>query len=96
MPYAPIQQIPRAVLCYPQAGVETIAKLWLGRPIDGTFFEVRIFEGEVVQMDPDFNAVGNGAEYYTHQTREAAEKDADEERDRSLAGGWLLYNPTIS
>ena len=52
--------------------------------------EVRIFEGEVVQMDPDFNAAGNGVEYYPHQTQEAAEKDADAERDRSLAAGWLL------
>jgi hypothetical protein len=62
---------------------------------DGTFFEVRIFEGEVVQMDPDFNAEGNGAEYYSHDSGAAADKDADEERDRSLAAGWILYSPTI-
>ena len=59
-----------------------------GASDDGTFYEVRIFEGEVVQMDPDFNAAGNGVEYYPHQTQEAAEKDADAERDRSLAAGW--------
>ncbi|MGA9461174.1 MAG: hypothetical protein WBV28_00180 [Terracidiphilus sp.] len=58
---------------------------------DGTFYEVRIFEGEVVQMDPDFNVVGTGAEYYSHDTKEAAENDADTERDRSLAAGWMLY-----
>jgi hypothetical protein len=63
-----------------------------GASDDGTFYEVRIFEGEMVQMDPDFNAVGNGAEYYTHPTQEAADKDADEERDRSLATGWLVYD----
>ena len=62
---------------------------------DGTFYEVRIFEGEAVQMDPDFNAVGSAAEYYTHPTKEAAEKDADAERDRSLAAGWLLYDANI-
>jgi hypothetical protein len=60
---------------------------------DRTFFEVRIFEGESVQMDPDFNAAGPGVEYYSHPTGEEANKDADAERDRSLAAGWLLYNP---
>ena len=34
-------------------------------------------EGEVVQMNPDFNAEGNGAEYYSHDTGAAADKDAD-------------------
>jgi hypothetical protein len=66
-----------------------------GQSEDHTFYEVRIFEGDVVQMEPDFNAVGTGAEYYSHATREAAEKDADAERDRSLAAGWLLYSPKI-
>ena len=46
-------------------------------------------------MNPDFNAEGNGAEYYSHDTGAAADKDADEERDRSLAAGWILYSPTI-
>ena len=59
---------------------------------DRTFYEVRIFEGEVIQMNPDFNAAGSGTEYYSHETREAAEKDADAERDRSIAAGWLLHS----
>jgi hypothetical protein len=42
-------------------------------------------------MDPDFNALG-GIEYYSHDTVEAADRDADAERDRSLAAGWLLYD----
>jgi len=58
---------------------------------DHTFYEVRIFEGDSVQMDPDFNALG-GVEYYSHDTVEAADRDADAERDRSLAAGWLLYD----
>src|SRR5579863_9555903 len=62
---------------------------------DGTFFEVRIFEGEAIQMDPDFNAVGIGAEYYSHPTAGEADQDADAERDRSLASGWMLHNPTV-
>lgn len=66
------------------------------RSDDGTFFEVRIFEGEVVQMEPNFKQLGDGAEYYTHNTKEEADKDADEERDRSLAAGWLAYNPATS
>ena len=41
---------------------------------DRTFYEVRILEGEVVQMDPDFNAVGTGAEYYSHATGERRTK----------------------
>ena len=60
---------------------------------DHTFFEVRLFEGEVIQMDPDFKAVGTNAEYYSHATSEQADKDADAERDRSLAAGWILYGP---
>jgi hypothetical protein len=63
---------------------------------DRTFHEVRIFEGEVVQLDPDFNAVGTDAEYYSHATAEEADKDADAERDRSLATGWRLYSPETS
>jgi hypothetical protein len=59
---------------------------------DRTFYEVRIFEGEVVQMDPDFNAIGAGAEYYSHATGEEADKDADAERDKSLEAGWLLHS----
>jgi hypothetical protein len=60
---------------------------------DGTFYEVRIFEGSSVKMDPDFKTEGINAEYYTHPTREAADKDADEERDRGLAKGWVLQDP---
>ena len=63
------------------------------RSDDGTFYEVRIFEGKVVQMDPDFSAEGGGGGYYIHETIEAADNDADAERDRSLAAGWLLYSP---
>jgi hypothetical protein len=63
---------------------------------DGTFYEVRIFEGEVVQMDPDFKAAGTDTEYYPHATGEAANKDADQECDRGLAAGWLPYNPDYS
>ena len=60
---------------------------------DRTFYEVRIFEGDSVQKDPDFNAV-RGMEYYSHDTAEAADKDADQERDRSVASGWVLFDPT--
>ncbi len=60
---------------------------------DGTFYEVRIFEGKVIKVDPDFKAEGSEAEYYNHPTEEAANKDADGERDKSLADGWLLHDP---
>lgn len=61
---------------------------------DGTFYEVRIFEGDEIQTDPDFNAIGLGSEYYSHETKEAADKDADSERDRGLATGWFVYDIT--
>ena len=57
---------------------------------DLLFYEVRIFEGDSVQMNPDFNAI-TGMEYYSHDTVDAANKDVDQERDRSLAAGWILY-----
>lgn len=60
-----------------------------GPSADHTFYEVRIFEGDSVQKDPDFNAI-TGMEYYSHDSGEAANKDADQERDRSLAAGWIL------
>jgi hypothetical protein len=60
---------------------------------DRTFYEVRIFEGDSVQKDPDFNAV-RGMEYYSHDSAEAADKDADQERDRSVAAGWVLFDPS--
>ncbi|HEX4283622.1 MAG TPA: hypothetical protein VHZ28_00930 [Terracidiphilus sp.] len=64
-----------------------------GASEDGTFFEVRIFEADAVQMEPDFNAVGTDSEYYSHATENEANKDADSERDKSLAAGWQLYKP---
>jgi hypothetical protein len=58
---------------------------------DGSHFEVRIFGGDVIQTDPSFIANNPDAEYYSHTTAESANKDADEERDRSLTEGWLIY-----
>jgi len=60
------------------------------RSEDGTFYEVRIFESDALQRDPDFKAETYGAEYYIHPTSESADKDADDERNRSLAAGWQL------
>jgi hypothetical protein len=63
---------------------------------DGEHYEVSIFEGEVVQTDPNFSALGDGAEYYTHNSQAEADKDADEERDKTLALGWFHYDPQAS
>ncbi|HTB97318.1 MAG TPA: hypothetical protein VK716_09945 [Terracidiphilus sp.] len=60
---------------------------------DGTFYEVHIFEGDSIQRDPDFKAEVTGHEYYIHPTLESAEKDADDEKNRSLSSGWQLQNP---
>jgi len=61
---------------------------------DRTFYEVHIFEGDEVRKAPDFNVM-RGGEYYPHDTAEAADKDADQERDRSLGSGWVLYDQNL-
>jgi hypothetical protein len=61
------------------------------RSDDGSAFEVRIFQGDVIRTEPDFKGETADAEHYFHATEEAANKDADDERDRCLATGWVLY-----
>lgn len=63
---------------------------------DGSRFEVRMFGGDVIQSDPEFETNNPDAECYTHLNKESANQDADNERDRRLATGWLLHRDSFS
>jgi hypothetical protein len=56
-------------------------------------FEVRIFEGDVVQTDPKFIAECSDAEISFHRTLKAALADAEEEYQHSVGAGWSPYSP---
>jgi hypothetical protein len=57
-------------------------------------FEVRIFEGEVVQTNPKFIAECADAEVYMHPTLKEALDDAESEFNASKASSvWRPYNP---
>ena len=59
-------------------------------------FEVRIFEGEVVQKDPKFLAENSDAEVYFHQKLQDAVNDANSEFQQSVSTGeWQPYNPAL-
>jgi hypothetical protein len=55
-------------------------------------FEVRIFEGEVLQLEPQFAAKNSYAEVYLHPTLEAAITDAEKEFGEGSDGGWQPYH----
>lgn len=54
-------------------------------------FEVRIFEGDVVQTDPQFIAQCPVPEISSHPSLQAALADADNEFRRSVQAGWVPY-----
>jgi hypothetical protein len=56
-------------------------------------FEVLIFEGDVVQTDPQFIAQCSDAEISLHQTLKAALAEAESEFQRSITAGWTPYYP---
>lgn len=56
-------------------------------------FEIRIFEGDVVQNDPQFIAQCSDAEISFHPTLEPALADAEDEFQRSVAAGWTAFSP---
>jgi hypothetical protein len=59
-------------------------------------FEVRIFEGEVVQTNPKFVPETSDAEVYMHATLKEAIDDAESEFKASVASGvWEPYNPAF-
>ena len=58
-------------------------------------FQVRVFEGEVVQTDPKFIAECSDAEVYFHTTLRAALDDVENEFRKSVAAGWTPYVPAM-
>ncbi len=56
-------------------------------------FEVRVFEGEVVQTDPKFIAESEIAEITFHPTLKSAVEEAAKEFQDSTAVGWVPYSP---
>jgi hypothetical protein len=55
-------------------------------------FEVRIFEGNVVQLTPKFIAEGTDAEIYFHPNLKDAIADAEKEYKESFADGWQAFH----
>jgi hypothetical protein len=58
-------------------------------------FEVRIFEGDVLQTDPQFIANSSDAEIYFHPNLQSAIADADKESQACKADGWVPYTPYL-
>jgi hypothetical protein len=56
-------------------------------------FGVLIFEGDVIQPDPKFDATSDQAEVTFHPSLESAMADAKKEYDTSIQSGWIPYAP---
>jgi hypothetical protein len=54
-------------------------------------FQVRILEGEVVQLEPNFTASNSDATYQLHPDLKSALDDATREFDASVEAGWTAY-----
>jgi hypothetical protein len=57
-------------------------------------FEVRIFEGDVVQTAPEFIAESSGAEVHLHDTLKETLARAEAEFQSSVAEGWAPVSAT--
>lgn len=55
-------------------------------------YEVRIFEGEVRQPEPNFSVDNPDAMVALHDTLAAALRDAEAERAQSIQDGWEPYH----
>ena len=59
-------------------------------------FQVRIFEGRVVQTNPKFIAERSNAEVHIHPTLKEALDDAESQFQQSIASEkWEPYNPAL-
>lgn len=76
--------------------------LYSGRPRQGAQFrnivvvelerfEVRIFDGEVIQTEPQLTVSNSDAIYQTHPDLQSACDDAQKEFDASIKSGWTPY-----
>jgi hypothetical protein len=59
-------------------------------------FQVRIFGGTVVQLEPRFMVKGNDAEAYLHTTLKSALDDAEKKFQQTVDGSeWHPYHPVF-
>jgi hypothetical protein len=59
-------------------------------------FQVRVFEGKVVQTNPKFIAENSDAEVHMHQTLRNAIDDAESEfKGSAESGEWEPYHPAF-
>jgi hypothetical protein len=56
-------------------------------------FEVRVFDGDVVQLEPQFLADSTDAVITFHPTLNEAIQDAEKEFRDSASEGWEPYDP---
>ncbi|MFY9701687.1 MAG: hypothetical protein WCB56_12785 [Terriglobales bacterium] len=57
-------------------------------------FQVRIFEGRIVQTDPKIITARSNAEVHLHATLKEAFDDAESEYKKSIASDrWVPHNP---
>jgi hypothetical protein len=59
--------------------------------LEGQNYEVRVFEGEVLQEDPQFLAGCSDAEVSFLPSLRAALQEAESLRDQMMKEGWTLY-----
>jgi hypothetical protein len=59
-------------------------------------FEVRIFEGDVVQTDPKFIANTSAEKVYFYPTLKSALDDAEQRSKESVSTGWFPHNFSLS
>jgi hypothetical protein len=58
-------------------------------------FELRIFEGDVVQTDPKFIANSTDAEVFFYPSLQSAMADANKQSEQCVADGWSPYTPYL-
>lgn len=58
-------------------------------------YEVRIFEGAVIQNDPKFITNCTDAEVLSYPTLQEALAEAEAEFQRSKNQGWIPYTPGV-
>ena len=56
-------------------------------------FQVRVFEGSVIQTGPQFAVDNPDAEYYFHNILAEALADVEREVAESVGNGWTPHNP---
>jgi hypothetical protein len=56
-------------------------------------FEVHTCEGDVLQVEPDFEAGSTDAVVTFHPDLNAALEDAERQHEASMSAGWVPHNP---